>query len=115
MEQDSLSEQKEERMARSQRKTHLASDSSDLLRTVLVHTINEGVSTEGITSVHRSPDIWGEGIAQMPFETCDRLLPQYFAAVITGVIGEKIRVGVAVEHPIVIWSERVRNGYFRLE
>lgn len=115
MVQDSLSEQKEERMPRSQRKTHLASDSSDLLRTVLVHTIDEGISTEGITSVQRSPDIVGEGIAQMSFETRERILPEYLPAVISGVIGKKICVGVAVDLPVVIWSERVRNSDFRLE
>src|SRR5215831_7301859 len=51
----------------------------------------------------------------MSFETRDRLLPEYLPAVINGVIGKKIYVGVAVDVPIVIWSERVRNSDFWLE
>jgi hypothetical protein len=51
---------------------------------VLVCSIDERIPTERITSIHRSPDTVGEGIAQMSFETRERLLPEYFPTVVSG-------------------------------
>ena len=82
---------------------------------MLVYSIDERIPAECITSVYRSPDIGSNGIAQMSFETRERLLSEYVPAVITGIVGEEIRVGVAVDLPILIWSEGVRNTDFRLE
>ena len=85
MVQHCLSERKEERVLGAQRNAHLAPHGNVLLRIVLVCSIDERIPTERITSIHRSPDTVGEGIAQMSFETRERLLPEYFPTVVLSV------------------------------
>src|SRR5215475_10527569 len=51
----------------------------------------------------------------MRFETGERLLAQNFHAVIAGIVGKQVHVGVTVEDPLLIGPERMRDPKLWLE
>ena len=64
-----LSELKDERVLGIKGNVRLVSQDEILLPVMLVNAVNEAVAAEGVGRVNRGPEVVGEGIAEVTFES----------------------------------------------